>query len=114
MTERGKYWRDIITEWSRSGLSQAEYCRRKDIQIGNFRWWKRRLSTEASTDGPPVRRPRKRPRDSRDSFVEVRMADANPRQGYEVVLSNGRVLRLPQTFDSETLTRLISAVEAAC
>ena len=31
-TERGKYWRGILAEWSRSGLSQAEYCRRWDIR----------------------------------------------------------------------------------
>jgi hypothetical protein len=42
------------------------------------------------------------------------MVDTIPRMGYEVVLSSGRVLRLPQAFDPEALTRLITAVEAAC
>jgi len=42
------------------------------------------------------------------------MTDPSPRMGYEVVLSGGRILRLPPTFDPETLTRLIRAVEAAC
>ena len=113
-TERGKYWRGILAEWSRSGLSQAEYCRRRDIPVGNFRWWKRQLSAETSSGGVPARGPRKHPRDSRNSFVEIRMTDPSPRMGYEVVLSGGRILRLPQTFDPETLTRLIRAVEAAC
>lgn len=114
MTERGKYWQGILAEWSRSGLNQAEFCRRRDIPVGNFRWWKRQLSSETSAVRDSSRRLRKRSRGSRNSFVEVRMTDPIPRLGYEVVLSGGRVLRLSETFDPATLTCLIRAVEAAC
>ena len=53
MTERGKYWQGILAEWSRSGLNQAEFCRRRDIPVGNFRWWKRQLSSETSAVRDP-------------------------------------------------------------
>ena len=43
MTERARYWAAQLAAWERSGLTQAEYCRRHGIKAGNFAWWKRRL-----------------------------------------------------------------------
>ena len=37
------YWRGCIEDWRRSGLSQAEYCRREDISTSTFWYWKRRF-----------------------------------------------------------------------
>ena len=43
MTERATYWAAQLAAWERSGLTQAEYCRRHRIKAGNFGWWKRQL-----------------------------------------------------------------------
>ncbi len=43
MTERARYWAAQLTAWQRSGLTQAEYCRRSGIKAGSFAWWKRQL-----------------------------------------------------------------------
>lgn len=43
MTDRGKYWRDVVRAWQRSGLSQAAFCRERDIKPVSFGWWKRKL-----------------------------------------------------------------------
>jgi len=43
MTERAKYWSGLVAAWAGSGLSQAEFCRRRGIHGGTFAWWKRRL-----------------------------------------------------------------------
>jgi hypothetical protein len=32
--------------------------------------------------------------------------------GYEIVLAGGRVIRLPQAFDSDAVARLIAAAES--
>ena len=128
-TERARYWQPIVAEWSASGLSQAEFCRRRGIKAFNFNWWKRQLTARSQSNGdgessPKQRRsasknsakfaPGKRARYSAPSFVEVKMAEGALSTGYEVVLSGGRVLRLPRAFDAEAVTRLIAAVEAAC
>ena len=115
-TELAKTWQGVIAEWSRSGLSQAEFCRRHGIKVANFSWWKRRLSTlnkSKISQGSTVR-PQKRATSSSNSFVEVRMTDGAQHIGYEVVLSGGRVIRLGHAFDAEAVSRLITAVEAAC
>jgi len=131
MTERGRYWQPIVADWKTSGLSQAEFCRQRGLNVVNFRWWKKQLTAEqqsnrhgsSSTRGRrsaprgTIRYPKgtgRRSRSSADSFVEVKLTDEARSAGYEVVLSGGRVIRLPQTFDAETVTRLITAVEAAC
>ena len=43
MTERARYWAAQLAAWERSGLTQAEYCRRRGIKAVNFAWWKRQL-----------------------------------------------------------------------
>lgn len=114
MTERAKYWQPIIADWSASGLSQAEYCRQRDIDVGNFRWWKRQLSAGKIPNRRLAKPPSKRARYLAQSFVEVKTVPGALSGDYEVVLSGGRVLRLPRAFDAEAVTRLIAAVEAAC
>jgi hypothetical protein len=39
------YWQAHLDSWVQSGLSQAAYCRRHDLDYGRFRKWKERLST---------------------------------------------------------------------
>jgi len=143
-TERGRYWRRWLEKWERSGLTQAEFCRRHGLKAGNFAWWKRKLE---ETAGPlrPVRRFRRsrspaqfvessrslrsmaghsRGRESAE-FVELpgpvsstaAMSSAPPSRcsaGYEVILPRGTVIRFPMDFDSDRVARLISVVASAC
>ncbi len=44
MSDRAKYWRRLVAAWEKSGLTQAEFCRRRGIEAVNFGWWKRKLS----------------------------------------------------------------------
>ncbi len=43
MTERARFWSRLLAEWERSGLSQAEFARRRGVQAVSFSWWKRKL-----------------------------------------------------------------------
>lgn len=49
MTERARYWSDLVLAWEQSGLSQAEFCRRRGVNGGTFVWWKRQLEKAADT-----------------------------------------------------------------
>jgi hypothetical protein len=94
---------DVLSAWERSGLSQAEFCRRRGVKGVTFAWWKRRL--RQSRAGLESRRPSESPR-----FVEVRLAGSSA--SYEVVLAGGRSIRVPASFEAESLSRLIAAVES--
>ena len=39
MTERGRYWQELIEACGKSGQTQAEFCRRRGINSGTFAWW---------------------------------------------------------------------------
>lgn len=108
MSERAKYWSDLVAAWSQSGLSQAEFCRRRGVNGGTFVWWKRRLQGPAAD----VRKRRGRPPKTSGRFVEVRLTGASYLPGYEVVLTHGRSIRVPSQFDPQILSRLIAAVES--
>ena len=107
MTERARYWSDLVAAWSRSGLSQAEFCRRRGVKVASLAWWKRQLH---KPDGDLPKR-RGRPPKTASRFVEVRLAGVSSAT-YEVVLARGRSIRVPSQFDPETLSRLITAVES--
>lgn len=117
MTDRAKWWHGILQECERSGLSQRAFCRQRKINAGTLAWWKRQLrrgdvvrpgSTQRGADG----RARRRSSAARGGFVEVRLGDGAKAGGYEVVVSDGRVIRVPGDFDAQSLSRLIAAVES--
>lgn len=53
-TSRAAYWREHISQWSKSGLTQAEYCHRKKLSAAAFHWWKGELrrKSKAQKESP--------------------------------------------------------------
>ncbi len=128
MSDRAKHWQRLVSAWEKSELSQAEFCQRRGVKAVNFGWWKRKL------DGATGRRRQRRGRDSAAGrrrgpagFVEVALprgvlpTDSVPPissctspPGYEIVLPDGSLIRLPGNFDPEKVSQLIHAVVLAC
>ncbi len=116
MSERGRYWGRWLGKWERSGLTQAEFCRRHGLKAVNLGWWKRRLGDSA---GPLRPIPQRRRGRSPAEFVELALpvsSTASPRcsSGYELILPRGVVIRLPVDFDSDRVAQLITAAASAC
>ncbi len=114
MSERAGYWRRMLADWAASGLSQAEFCRQRDLKAVTFAWWKRRLRNgDGARFAHPVRAPR---RPGRSTFVELALPSRPACAGlaYELALPGGACLRLPADFDAERVARLVHALVAAC
>ena len=114
MTDRARHWQALVREQAGSGLTQAAFCREREINPGTFAWWRRKLRAgpaSESASGPRSDRSRSRPDPVR--FMEVEVVGA-PSKRYEIALPNGWVLRVPADFDSEHVTRLVRAVASAC
>ena len=105
-TSRAAFWQKHISQWSKSGLTQAEYCRRNGLSAAAFHWWKGELQRKSKLQKKPS---------TPMQFVEVQgvpPAHAGRGETYEIVLPRGRAIRVGRDFDSDVLKRLIAAVES--
>lgn len=94
-------WARRVEQWSRSGLSGAEFAARLGVKEATLRHWKWYLGCAAEA-ALSTRRP---------AFVEVvPRAEEAPGAGLELVVGAARVL-IPVGFDEETLGRLLRVVE---
>ncbi len=44
--ELAKFWQHHIDQWSSSGLTQTEYCRRNDLSRDRFNYWRRKFKKQ--------------------------------------------------------------------
>lgn len=87
-------WKQVFADWERSGLSQAEYCRQRQLSVTKFGYWRRRLSRKDESSG---------------TFIELSGRTRGER--LELELANGVVIRVPRGFERETLRKLLSVVQ---
>ncbi len=94
--QKERQWRRWIALWQTSGLSVAAFCARHDLAPASFYAWRRTLQRR---DAPPA------------AFVPVQLvAEAAPAGALEVVLADGRVVRVPPGFDAATLRQLLAVL----
>ena len=80
----------------------AAFCRERQLRASHFYWWKKQLGASGA-----------------ERFVEVKLATAAPTLGadedrrVEVVLRNGRSLRVGRGFDPELVRALAAVLESA-
>jgi hypothetical protein len=117
-------WRELVSEQGRSGQSVAVFCRERGLCAPHFYAWKKRLR-EADGGQGEVRAPLAK-------FVEVKLVPAGPGLAgagrdagaarvsraagdarVEVLLKNGRSLRVGPGFDAELVRALVAVVESA-
>jgi hypothetical protein len=106
--EKTRYWQRTIQEAVRSGMSIREFCRQRRVKEGQFYWWQHKLKASGQermrrADGNP----------GAGSFAlvsdEAGMTDA----GIELVLGDGRRLRVRQGVDENTLRTVLAALESS-
>lgn len=97
---REAHWRTVVARWRRSGRSVREFCRAEGIGEHSFYVWRRKLGQVEPQ--APVFLP-----------VHVVADEAqHPTAGIEVVLANGRCLRVAPGFDPQTLIQVVALLEA--
>ena len=120
LTERGQFWQKHLKAWSKTSLSQAEYCRRHNLSQPAFGWWKKILYQKPRPLGTKQTSISKRAnRTKKNSFIEVDFANVSRFIGqtaytYEIFLSHNRGLRVGSDFDEAVLKRLIGILEQRC
>jgi hypothetical protein len=116
---RREYWRVLIAECQRSGVSQAEFCRRRGIPSGTLGYWKCILARERPRDKSSVRAG---PQPT--AFLPVRITVPPPHPAVEtgaptdeggeleIVLAHGRQVRVRGRVDVLWLGQVVAALDA--
>jgi hypothetical protein len=105
--EKARYWQRTISEAARSGISIRQFCRQRRLKESQFYWWQHKLwpgrragtTLRPSGNGKPP------------SFALVSDEAGATDAGIELVLGEGRKLRIRQGVDEETLRSVLAALE---
>jgi transposase-like protein len=84
--------RTVLCAVAKSGLTIYSFAQRHGVDPQRLYYWRRRVEGDALAP----------------AFVEVHRASAGP---VEIVVRSGRVLRVADTIDGETLRKLVAALE---
>jgi transposase-like protein len=106
--EKERYWQKIIREAVRSGMSIREFCRQRRLKESQFYWWQRRLK---AARGEGTRR-RVAVHRGAASFALVSDEAGAAEAGIELVLGDGRRLRIRQGVEEATLRAVLAALES--
>lgn len=106
-SRKAAFWRESVARWRRSGQSVRAYCAGAGLSEPSFYAWRRQLT---------MRDQAARPQRSAPHFVPVHVVPAAPPSAappLDVVLGNGRVIRVAPGFDAALLRQLVAVLEAA-
>lgn len=115
--DRGKerFWRRTLRQWRRSGQSIRDFCAERRLSEPSFFAWRRTIAErEEQVDSPKGRvgtaRNQQRS-EAKPVFIPVHVEPTTPAPLLEVVLGQGRVIRVPSGFDAATLRQLLVVLE---
>jgi len=104
-------WRRRLDRHADSGQSVRAWCRRHGVKETAFHWWRRELARRDAERPPSVRRDAEA---RGPSFVPVHVTDdpaGDTDSQIEIVLTDGRRVRVTGTVNSEMLTQVLDVLE---
>jgi len=104
--EKARHWQAVIRDAARSGMSTRAFCRLRKLKESQFYWWQRRLKEKC----PPVSTPRG-PGNGPASFALVSDEPTTVDAGIELVLGDGRRLRISRGVDQATLRSVLAVMQ---
>lgn len=102
-----RQWIRILSEWHRSDLEGAAFCRKRGLSYSAFRFWKKEI---------PDRERRRKAKNGASKApvrllpVRVRPTPSASAQPLEVLVA-GQVIRVVPDFDPETFRRIVHVLE---
>ncbi len=104
--EKRLYWQRILGEAATSGISMREFCRQRRLKETQFYWWRRML--KSGVRERRVERPVER---GSGSFALVSEEVGAMTADLELVLRDGRRLRIGRGVEEESLRAVLAALE---
>jgi transposase-like protein len=132
--QRERQWQAAVRQWQKSGQSIRDYCRDQGLRESAFYFWRRELTRRGLAgiqqpgDGQPPaskapgkegaaarRRRTSATRHDRARFLPVQVVLDREQPGttsIEIVLRDGRQIRVQSGFDHQVLTDVLRVLEA--
>ena len=130
--QKQRYWEAVVRRWREGGQSVRAFCRAVGLRESAFYFWRRQLvqrgrrsrkqvpeavndlRPKARSGTPAVRSPRHGPT---PSFLPVHVVAPTPdaagaSRGVEIILAQGRMVRVRAGFDRQTLADVLAVLEA--
>jgi transposase-like protein len=111
-------WRDALRRYVESGLTVRDFCRRERLAESLFYYWKREIARRDLGLKAPTRNGRAKPRRPRHAatkhgFVPLNVCRVELTHApLELVLTDGRCVRIGGDFDESVLKKLLGTLEA--
>jgi len=105
--EKARYWQRTISEAARSGISIRQFCRQRRLKESQFYWWQHKLRARGQTG--TMSKPGGHRRST--SFALVSEEAGATDAGSELILGDGRKLRIRQGVKEETVRAVLAALE---
>lgn len=111
-TRREREVEEALEEGNRRGEGEDAVAKRLGIKVSTLRWWASQIRCRAARrqgagPGSPTAL-------AAPAFIEVHVESRRPALGFEVVIENGREVRVPLGFDAGELVRLVQVLERSC
>jgi transposase-like protein len=101
-------WLELMRLWQRSSTTIREFCQRHQVSEAGFFSWRRVLRERGLLDDVMSSKPSV----CAPAFVKLTPLDAEPTiSPIELVLNQGRLLRLRPRFDGDMLLQLVRLLE---
>ena len=111
--EKERYWRRVIREAARSGVSIRQFCRQRRLKESQFHWWQRKLKERQQAR--TFARQRRSKSTKATGQATFALVSEEPGElgsvGIELVLRGGCRLRIGKGVDEETLRTVVAVLE---
>jgi len=117
--EKERYWRRVIGEAARSGISIRRFCQQRKLKESQFYWWQSRLGAGEKRQqarafgGGNTSKATKDAGQATFALVSEESGELGS-SGIELVLRDGRRLRIGKGVDEETLRTVVGVLEEGC
>jgi transposase-like protein len=108
--QRQRYWEEVLRRWKEGGQTVRAFCRAEKVRESAFYFWRRKLTRRGRQAPKRAAAVAKHPL----SFLPVHLVDPRviePARGVEIVLEQGRTVRVPPGFDRQTLADVLALLE---
>jgi transposase-like protein len=111
------YWRRLLGRWRQSGLTGRDFCAEHGVSEPSFYSWRREIARRdqqqatARKRTAPAAAPTMVTPQCGGAFLQLALESSAPPPAIEVVLAQGRLLRVRPGFDAASLHQLLRLLE---